>query len=141
MTMRPWIARASRRTLLLSGMVLGAQTLLYRALPPRPDFPPADVDRVEVATKDGFSYPIHDAAAVSRAAGLVRALGGAWRHLPASVGPAHMPRATFYRGDQWRSWVMWNESVAVVPAGDDYAVFPLRRGQAAELEQLLGLGH
>ncbi|HEY0019257.1 MAG TPA: hypothetical protein VGC13_23350 [Longimicrobium sp.] len=140
MTMRPWMARALRRALLLAGMVLGAQTLLYRALAPRPDFPPADVDRVEVVTADGFSYPIHDAAMVSRAAGFVRALDGTWRHLPGFVGPGDMPRATFYRGDQWRGWVMWNESVAVVPAGQDYAVFPLRRGQAAEFEQLLGLG-
>jgi hypothetical protein len=139
MTMKPWMARASRRTLLLAGMVLGAQSLLYRALAPRPDLPPADVDRVEVTTEDGFSYPIHDAATVSRTAGFVRALDGAWRHLPGSVGPAHMPRATFYRGDQWRGWVMWNQSVAVVPAGQDYVVFPLRHGQAAEFEQLLGL--
>ncbi|HEX6373635.1 MAG TPA: hypothetical protein VF006_32210 [Longimicrobium sp.] len=139
MTLKPWLARALRRTLLLTGMVLGAEALLYRALHALPDLPPADVDRVQVSTWDGFSYEIHDAAVVARAAGFARSLDGRWMRLPELVGAPQMPRATFYRGDQGHGWIAWNAEVAVVPAGRDYAVFPLRPGQGAELDRLLGL--
>lgn len=138
-TMKPWIARTLRRTLLLGVMVLGAQALLYRALYADPDLPPADADRVEVLMWHGRHYEIHDAGMVARAAGFVRSLDGPWTRVPGPVHPAGLPRAAFYRGDRPFGWIMWSDRVAIVPAGDAMAVFYINPGETAALDALLGI--
>lgn len=139
MTLKPWLARPLRRFLGTAAMVIGGQACIHGLIFPGPEMPPADVDRVEVSTWDGFSYEVHDAAVVARVAGFVRSLDGRWTYLPGFIGPSQMPRATFYRGDHRTAWVMWNEEVAVVPARDGSAVFRLVPGEAAALDRLLGL--
>jgi hypothetical protein len=141
MTLAPWLARALRRFVGRAAMAVGGQAFIHGLVFPDPEMPPADVDRVEVSTGDGFSYEIHDAAVVARATGFTRSLDGRWTYLPGSIGPSPMQRATFYRGDHAQGWVMWNEEVAVIPARDGSAVFRLGPGEAAAFGRLLGLRH
>ena len=137
MTMNSHAARAVRRTLVLLGMMIGAQALLHEWLHADPEVPPAAVDRVRVWFAEGPPNEVVDGAAVSRIVGIVRSHRGHGARVRGTVcffGNV----VEFYRGEQVVGHVMLAGRGLVFSARDEQIAVSLDAAEAAELRRLLG---
>ncbi|HEX2078514.1 MAG TPA: hypothetical protein VHG08_12420 [Longimicrobium sp.] len=139
MTMKAWLARPLRRALAVGAMMIGAQAGVHRLLFPAPEFPPHGVDRLVVSDEHG-EREIRDRATIRRVVTLVRGLDGTW--ISSYRGSSHVwtkPDVRFYRRERVVAAAACGPDYIVLEARHDYALFPRRAQEAAELRRLLGI--
>lgn len=137
MTMRPWLARPLRRSLLMMAMLTASQTLLYRAVDALPELPSADADRVVVHTPDGAERVIRDPASVARMVTFARERRHGWIHVSPTMDFFNDTYARFYRGGEMRGWISWSAWSLSAPTRHASATYPLPPAERAELRRLL----
>lgn len=138
MTLRPWLARALRRFVGTSAMMVGGLAALDDFLHATPELPPpAGVDRVQVATEDG-SHTITDPATVARIVAIVRGHQGELNRFPEIVCLLSSRRATFYQGATPRGSISWGTQSIEVTTRGEIIFLSLTPRRGAELVRLLG---
>lgn len=137
MTMNTHVARAVRRTLVLLGMLTGAQAVLHEWLHADPEVPPAAVDRVRVSFGEDRANEIVDGAAVARIVGIVRAHGGHGARVRGTVC-FFGTMVEFHHGERMVGHVMWTGGGLVFSARDEQVAVALTAAEARELRSLQG---
>lgn len=137
MTLHPWLARALRRFLGTSVMMLGGLVALQDFLHATPELPPpVGVDRVEVSTEDG-AHTITDPAKVARIVAIVRGHRGELNRVSEIVCLLSSRRATFYQGAAPRGSISWGTQSIDIRVRGEIVFLSLTPRQGAELRRLL----
>jgi hypothetical protein len=145
MMMKPWMARALRRFLGTSVMLIGGQSVIHGLLYPGPEMPPAGTDLVRVLRGDGI-HEITDPATVEGMTAFVRGLRGpAIRVAGDRMDAFNTPTACFHRtaghpADEVLVCLQYAPDAMLLSARRDALVYRISREAGARFQRLVEYG-
>ncbi len=137
--MNTGIARALRRFVGGSAIMLAGLAGVHHRLFADIQVPPADVDRVVVTSPEGQSHEITDRASVAGIVRLVRSLGDQALRVPDNAPYAPCMRAwnvELYRGTEHHDGFLLNSQLIFMQG----AYVGINAGEALDLHRLLRVG-
>lgn len=145
MMMKPWMARALRRFLGTSVMLIGGQSVIHGLLYPGPEMPPRGTNLVRLPAADG-THEITDPATVARLTTFVRELRGpAIRVVGDRMDAFNTPTACFHRtgshpADEVFICLQYAADAMLLSARRDVLVYRISPEAGARFQRLVDYG-